>query len=121
MRLHLNDWQRRGIVLSVVWLLVGGVWGNPIGLDELGAGVIAAHRRCLAERSIQPDGTIPKDTDWGPCSAAFERDYPTAVKDHWWYAAGFALIPIPIAWLVVYGFVVLFRWIKAGFKTTPHH
>jgi hypothetical protein len=107
---RLNGWQRIGIVLSVLWFFVAGFWGNRIALEDLGAGVVATYRLCL-ERSIQPD-------DDTKCNAAFMRDYPAAVESHWWYAAGFALIPIPIAWLVVYGFVALFRWIKAGFKPT---
>jgi hypothetical protein len=115
---RLGGWARIGIVLSVVWMIGGGLWGNSIGIDALGANVVAVHRRCLEQRSIQPDGSIPKDTDWGPCSAAFMRDYPPAVAGHWWYAAAFAFIPIPIAWLIVYGLAALVRWIRAGFRLT---
>ena len=43
---------------------------------------------------------------------------PPAVTGHWKYAIALALIPIPIAWLIVYGFVALGRWIRAGFKLT---
>jgi len=114
--MRLNGWQRIGVVLSIVWILVGGFWGNSIALDALGGPVLTTYRHCLETRSIQPDGTVPKDTDWGPCNVAFQRDWPDAVKNHWWYAAGFAFIPIPIAWLIVYALVALFRWIGAGFK-----
>ena len=112
---HLNGWQRIGIVLSVVWVIVGGLWGNQFGRDELRAAVVAAHRRCLDERSVQPDGTIPKDTNWGPCNQALSQDYPVAVQGQWWYAVAFAFIPIPIAWLTVYGFLALVGWIKVDF------
>jgi hypothetical protein len=78
--------------------------------------VSASYARCLEQRSVQPDGSVPKDTDWKPCQVAFERDWGPAVKDHWSYAAASAFIPILIAWLVVYFFVALGRWIAAGFK-----
>ena len=48
--------------------------------------------------------------------AEFEKDWPEAVKNHWYYAAAFAFIPIPLAWLVVWGMVSLVRWIRAGFQ-----
>jgi hypothetical protein len=112
----LNGWQRIGIVLSVLWAIVGFFWGNSIAIDALGSSVSASYRRCLEQRSIQPDGTVPKDTDWKPCEIAFNRDWGPAVNDHWSYAAASAFIPILIAWLVVYFFVALGRWIAAGFK-----
>jgi hypothetical protein len=56
------------------------------------------------------------DANAGPCLIAFDRDWGLAVKDQWKDAAAFATIPILIAWLVVYGFVALGRWIAAGFK-----
>jgi hypothetical protein len=112
----LNGWQRIGIVLSVLWAIVGFFGGNSIAIDALGSGVSASYARCLEQRSVQTDGSVPKDTDWKPCQVAFERDWGPAVKDHWSYAAASAFIPILIAWLVVYFFVALGRWIAAGFK-----
>ena len=93
----LNGWQRIGIVLSVLWAIVGFFWGNSIAIDALGRGVSASYARCLEQRSVQPDGSVPKDTDWKPCQVAFERDWGPAVKDHWSYAAASAFIPILIA------------------------
>ena len=113
--MRLNGWQRIGIVASVVWVIGGGFWGNTVGLSQ-GDYVKLTLEQCLAARSIQPDGTIPRDADWGPCYAKFEKDWPEAVKDHWYYAAAFAFIPIPLAWLVVWGMVSLARWIRAGFS-----
>ena len=112
---RLNGWQRIGIVASVCWFIVGGLWINSLVIGELGAPATAAYRACLEARSIQPDGTVPRDTDWGPCSERFKRDYVAAVADHWRWAAFFTLTPIPIVWLIVYGLIALVRWIKAGF------
>jgi hypothetical protein len=50
--------------------------------------------------------------DHPPCSAKFARDFRAATHFHW-QAALYALIPIPIIWLIIYGLVALVRWIKA--------
>jgi hypothetical protein len=113
--MRLNGWQRIGVVLSVCWFIGGGLWIGGQVMDDLSFTVRAEHRRCLAARSIQPDGTVPKDTDWGPCSERFLRDFPVAVADHWYYTAAYALIPIPIAWIFVWGVVGIGRWIRNGF------
>ena len=115
--MRLGGWQRIGIVASVCWLVVGGFWINSLVIDDLGAPALANYRHCLDTRSVQPDGSIPADTDWGPCSRKFHTDWPTAIADHWFYAAIYTLIPIPIVWVVVYALVVLVRWIRAGFAT----
>jgi hypothetical protein len=115
--MRLNGWQRIGIVASVCWFVVGGFWINSLVINGLGASVKTEYRHCLDRHSFQPDGSVPADTDWGPCDKKFEADWSAAVADHWSYAAAYTLIPIPIAWLVVYGLVALVRWIKAGFAT----
>jgi hypothetical protein len=94
--MRLSGWQRIGVVLSTLWFIVGGLWVNSWVIDELGAPALARHRQCLEARSIQPDGTIPSDTDWGPCNAAFEREFARAVANHWYWAlASVICLPVP--------------------------
>jgi hypothetical protein len=46
-----------------------------------------------------------------------ERKLPKAISKGWYAPAFFGLVPIPLGWLAVYGFVALVRWImKGGFK-----
>lgn len=104
---RLNGWQRIGIVLSIVWIFVGGFWGNNIGIHE-GDWAVNLYRICLQTHS----------GDWGACSKQFNTDYVEAVKYHWYYGAFLAFVPIPIAWLIVYGLIALTRWIRTGFKPT---
>jgi hypothetical protein len=103
-------WYRVGIVASVFWAVGGGIWGNSVGIAKA-RWVVAAYSECLEQRSIQPDGSVPSDTDWKPCSLRFNRDYKTAVADHWLYAAMFGLLPILLGWLGV----PMVAWIRAGF------
>lgn len=114
--MRLSGWQRIGIVMTVCWIIGGTPWVNKFAMDSLGADVLNEYRRCLDARSVQPDGTVPPDTNWKPCIAKFEADWSPAVSGHWFYAIIFILIPIPIAWLLGYGFLSLGRWIRAGFR-----
>jgi hypothetical protein len=83
-------------------------------IDELSAPASKELRGCLAARSIQPDGPIPIDSDWGPCFERFSVAFQAAVAGHWVYAAAVTLILIPIVWLVVHGLVVLIRWVRVN-------
>jgi hypothetical protein len=101
---------RLGFTASLIWLVVGGYLGNDIGIGR-GAWAIAAYSDCLKQRSIQPDGSVPADTDWGPCSERFSRDYSAAIDGHWTYAALFAFVPMASAWFLV----PLLLWTRRGF------
>ena len=68
---------------------------------------------------MQPDGSVPKDTDWGPCNSKFSRDFPIAAENRWFYTMAYTLIPVPIVWLLIYAVVGLVRWVRAGF--TPQN
>jgi hypothetical protein len=114
--MRLGGWQRIGVVLTALWIVAGGLWVNSLVIEQMGAGVTAGLSACLAARSIQPDGSIPKDTDWGPCNRRFDQEWPKAVSGHWTYAIIGTLVPIPVAWGFVYAMAALFRWVAAGFR-----
>lgn len=105
--MHLNGWHRLGIVFSVIWLFVGGLWGNSLGIHE-GDWVANRYQFCL-EHDAEPH--MPNSTQ---CQAAFEKDWPEAIKYHWWEALIVAVVPIPLAWLLAYGLIALIRWIRRG-------
>jgi hypothetical protein len=102
---RLNGWQRIGIILSVIWILVGGFWGNSIGIHE-GDLEVTWLGICL---KIHPD-------DWAGCHRDFNKDFAEAIQYHWYYAAFLAFAPIPVAWWIVYGLVGLGRWVGRGFR-----
>jgi hypothetical protein len=97
----LSGWQRVGIVLSVVWLLVGGYWGNSMGLHK-GDFAVTQFTVCM-ENSGSPNNAS------GVCLDQFDKDYAGAIKDHWREALIVGIVPIPVAWLLVYGLIGLVR------------
>jgi hypothetical protein len=101
---RLNGWHRIGIVLSIIWMIVGGFWGNSIGIHE-GDYVLLTYKECIAIAH----------QDWKACDADFRRDWPVAISNHWLYAALLGSVPIPLVWGSIYGIIGIIRWIRKGF------
>jgi len=99
--MSLSGWRRVGVVLSVVWLLVGGYWGNSMGLHK-GDFAVRQFTVCM-ENSGSPNNAS------GVCLDQFDKDYAAAIKDHWREALLVGIVPIPVAWLLVYGLMGLVR------------
>ena len=59
-------------------------------------------------------GYRPNDGSPVECQRQAGADYNEAVKYHWHAAAIVAFVPIPFAWLLVWGLVALVRWLRAG-------
>jgi hypothetical protein len=94
--LHLN-WQRVGIVASVLWAIVGVFLAEHI-LHSLTYGRL--------------DTCIHTITDLSTCVQNFNKDLANAEDWRWGMIVLVALAPIPIAWLVVYGLIGMVRWIR---------
>jgi hypothetical protein len=99
-RLHLNGWHRIGIVLSVIWAIVGGWWGFHAA-DH----ATADYQACLKS-----------STYWEACRQAFAYNYAAAINARWYNAALVGLAPIPIGWLIGYALADVVSWIRAGFR-----
>ncbi len=108
MGLRLNGWQRIGVVVSVIWFVVGGFWGNSLGIHE-GDWVVSSYSFCL-KHLVGPGMETSQQ-----CADTFYREYPEAIKYHWWYALIVGLVPIPIGWGLIYGSIGLVRWVRRGF------
>lgn len=96
-----KTWRRGGVVLSLIWLLAGGYWGNSAGLHK-GDFAVKQFRVCM-ENSATPGNAS------GGCLERFERNYAEATRGHWQQALMVGIVPIPVAWLLVYGLIGLAR------------
>jgi hypothetical protein len=103
---RVNGWQRIGIVASVIWAV--GAYFVAIGQPDLATSL---HRSCLA---ATPEAN---HAEWvARCYTEFKERLPGAMQDRQEAALLFALMPIPIGWLLVYTVIWVGRWIHRGFK-----
>jgi len=118
----MSGWVRIGIVLSVVWALVGGFLGNNAVLNEAEKLTSAQLDVCVSKNKRQlhskGDDSEPYDKIWTPCWAEHTKNFMTNVEGHWWAAVIVGLAPIPMTWLIVYMLVGLYRWTRRGFVRT---
>jgi len=115
-----NGWQRIGLVVSIVWVLAGGLWGNKIALDEAGMLTRVQLNACVAENKVRYGEYGPYDRVWSPCWRQSQANLMRNAEGHWRFAALFAFVPLPIAWLLAYALVYLVRWIRVGSTLRPN-
>ena len=114
MKLHLNGWQRIGVIVSILWFFIGGFWGNDLAIHEGTDWVVSSYGTCL---KLSDDTSLKHAPTWDQCKATFDKDFAAGVKGHWWGALFFAVVPIILGWSLAYGFIALFRWVRRGFLT----
>jgi hypothetical protein len=91
--MRLNGWHWLGIVLSVLWVLVGNVWLHHVLLER-----DEAYRSCLAAMTRR----------------LFQCEAPDHIGRDTLF---FTLVAVPLAWFLVYIVVWTVRWIRRrGFQ-----
>ena len=89
-RFRLNGWQRIGVVLALVWMVIGGSWGWRHAYDKADA----EFRVCIAGIKTVADVQACRDTRFRAISV------PRGVS-----AAIVALAPLTVVGLLIYGLV----------------
>ena len=93
-----NGWQRIGIILSIVWVLVGA-W---LAQQAVYAPVRAGYSKCISL------GVAPSI-----CKAGLDTGMARRKKEELPGAiAVFALAPIALVWLIIW----IVRWVRRGFQ-----
>lgn len=95
--------QRVGIVLAVIWIVIAGSWGWNHAYDR----VDADFKQCVAAIKAAPDLQACRDAR--NSALAVPRGVSAAVV---------AFGPLLVVWLVCYGLILLYRWIRRGFKAS---
>jgi hypothetical protein len=101
---RLTRWQRIFIVLSIIWIVIGGSWGWKHAYDK----VDPDFKICVAAVESAADLEACRDTR--NTALAVPRGVSAAI---------IALGPLIVIWLVCYGFVLLFRRIRRRFRPSP--
>jgi ketosteroid isomerase-like protein len=101
---RLNGWQRIGLLLSVVWMIIGGSWGWRHAYDKADA----EFRACIAAVHTVADVQACRDTRFRALAV------PRGVS-----AGIVALAPLTVVWLFIYGLVWLVRRARRAFTPKP--
>jgi hypothetical protein len=101
MKRHRSGWLTAGIVVSVLWAIVGGIATRRSEYNTARDEGMVAFSKCLDTQ----DSFVSKDTAFATCRAK-ENEVKAASAVHTRRdAALVALVPIPFIWL--FGYLVL--------------
>jgi ketosteroid isomerase-like protein len=103
-KVRLSRWQRIGVLLAVVWMVIGGSWGWRHAYDKADA----EFRVCLTAAKTVADVKACRETRFRAIAV------PRGVS-----AAVVALAPLAVIWLVVYGLIFAARRIRQTASPRP--
>lgn len=132
--MRLNGWQRIGVIVSVLWIVGGFLWGNSWYLSSQDAPVASEYRLCEAAadqkqqnymqeaQAAQESNTPLRTTDtWNAddakCQQEMNSGFIAATKGHWLAASLFAIFPLLFAWGLAWIVMRLYRWVRTGFAS----
>jgi hypothetical protein len=94
--------------------------GNNVAINNAGDRTHASFDLCVATNKAKLGEYGPYDKVWTPCWNQFSTQFEKNAEGHWFVALAFAVIPIPIAWLIGWILIATTRWIAGGFTRRPH-
>lgn len=106
--MKLNRWQRIGVVLSVVWAL-GAAYYERNSQIEIGQKWME-----LTSQNCHGSNALAKDIPKKDCSKEWDKNFQKHMIPRWENIAVVSLTPIPIGWGIVFLFIRIYRWVKAG-------
>lgn len=115
--LRLNGPQRIGVVVSVLWIIGGGTWGNSEAIREAAELTELQVNNCVEANKLRLGDGAPFEQTWTPCWKNFQSLYLHNVEEHWTMALIVAFVPIPIAWFLAWAGVSVIRWVRRGYQT----
>lgn len=105
---RLNGWQRLGVIVSVIWLPIGFLWGNSLFIQVQTDGPERVMMSCNKINSA-----LGKPLE--ECYKQFHSAYAASIAGHWWAGVVAAILPLLLAWGLAWVGLCLGRWVHAGF------
>lgn len=112
MSLHLNGWQRVGIVASVLWVIGGSLAGRDADIRRASAMYSATYGICTQAEELR------SNYDFSGCSKQASEAYEVQLKGSWEHVAVVSFGTVILAWPLAYMLIGIWRWVKRGFKTS---
>ena len=104
--MHVNGWQRVGVVLSVLWAIGAAIYIRSAQVQSADSLFKMEFSTCLNEQG----STIEA------CSNTVSLQHAMDITADWPDVAFFAFAPVIAGWLVAYIALKTFRWVKTGFS-----
>ena len=125
MKIRLNGWQRIGIVLSAIWLIVFALWALPVTVVTVNGQVESFHgpfvksfdrKDAYCKDQRETFSNIEELFNAKCPPGAFVEAVPARYQFRWGAMIAVAIVPVVLAWLFMYIAIAAFRWIAAGFR-----
>ena len=95
-------------MLAVVWAVASGLYMYSRDAERAGAASFSGHQACVSveRKRLPPDAFLPCDS-FAKCGKEAQEAYDTGMRGKWVGVTLVTLAPMPIVWLVAYGFVAI--------------
>jgi hypothetical protein len=103
----MNGWQRVGVIVSVLWILIAGFHAQNASVE---------FRTNLAVASMMSCEATYKTGLSNQCDSRLTQGMEGAYSDAWAAGAIVGLGPVPFAWASAYLILFLVRWVRYGFN-----
>ncbi len=103
---RIGGWMRIGVILSIAWIPIGWIYTNNTRFAQAHDFASAMQEFCLRPPSLPVER----------CSDEFMKSWALSIKGTTEQAELVSFGPIVPAWLIAWGTVALFRWVRRGFE-----
>jgi hypothetical protein len=106
----LNGWQRIGVVMSFIWMIIGGLWAYR------DTNITAYNSREVVYSFCKSDTPNPTFEYLVRCRKESDEIYEKVIKNRTENVIIVAFLPLPFLWVFVYLIILMLKWVRNGFN-----